>query len=201
MAEEKTTTEEQAPITEAQTETVEPKEDKRISAMARQINELNSKLVAKEKAEKAAIEAAEQERLKAAGNFEELSKRAEARVKEIETEYSQKERRLKLAAEFANVENKYTRAGLIAECPADMSPEDYAAKVRTENADLFQSLPFSKNTTLPQGARGGSDLTGEDWTTIAKHLNRGNPNQVAAAINKIHNYQLKTGKLPPGIEI
>lgn len=126
--------------------------------MAAEINRLRAEKEALIKAQQDAAEAAKRKELEAQGKWQEIAEAAQRERDELARQHAAEKRQLKLEAGLAGIENEFTRLGVIAKCPPDVEPDDYVAKVRQDNPDLWASAEPAPRIG-GQGMRTSNDST------------------------------------------
>lgn len=154
--------------------------------MASQINKLRKALderdAADEERETASKKIAEKERqkkLEEEGNYKAALADKEAAIAKLETEFTAKERRWKIRAGLAGM-NDLALKGAIADCPDDADIDEYVAAVKKNNPDLFADSATRRSTV--QGGRGAS---GDSGGNLKERVENNDPLAQAEVFNRV----------------
>ena len=167
-------------------------------AMAKQISDWKTKFETLESEIKQREDEAKRKRLEEEGKFKELAETEKRKREEAEASYKAKERRLTLEAKLAGITNELAREGAIARCGPDADIEEYVAKIRKEHPDLWKAPGVSASAEPAQGEQSTGGQS-DEWTTVNKDYNSGDPKLVTPAELKLNKYrQEHNGEYPPG---
>ena len=128
-------------------------------AVFKQLADLKAERNALKEAESLKEKQEENERLKAASEFEQLSNKLQAEAESDRARYATEIRTLKLKAELAGMNDELALLGAMSKCPDDADPLEYAAEFKAANPQYWTAPPppgTPPAETRAQGAAAGT---------------------------------------------
>lgn len=189
--------------TQAQTtpETTDWRSQPGAIAMANQIKKLQEALDAKAAAEAKAQQEAQERKLKEAGDYEALKASLEADAKTKIAAAQSEVRRAKIEALAAGILDEDAREGVIAKMER-LGAEDDLSKwlndYKAAKPHLWQQSVIGPLVGGQQSGGRPNTSDGNEWTAVKADFEGKDPKKVAAAFQKVEQYRITNGKLPPG---
>jgi hypothetical protein len=181
------------------------KGDPLFQKVAAELAELKTQIAAEKTAQQKAAEAAEVERLKEAGKYEEAIKMHTAKLEQMEAQHKADLLRRDLTTELvkAGAKNDVFLKGAIAAYDGESTIAEYVQSLTDsdEHKPFFGSLEQSRQTQPSPRAAAPNGNTQKTWEQVKAMEKSTDPKQRLEAADIIGEYMMaNNGELPPGLE-